>query len=30
MKANYHTHTVRCKHARGEDKAYVEAAEGWL
>lgn len=26
MKANYHTHTVRCKHARGEDKAYVEAA----
>ena len=26
MKANYHTHTVRCKHARGEDEAYVEAA----
>ena len=24
--ANYHTHTVRCGHARGEDKAYVEAA----
>lgn len=26
MKANYHTHTVRCKHARGEDEAYVETA----
>ncbi len=26
MLANYHTHTVRCQHASGEDKAYVEAA----
>ena len=26
MKANYHTHTFRCKHADGEDKEYVEAA----
>ncbi|MGN0592353.1 MAG: PHP domain-containing protein, partial [Ruminococcus sp.] len=26
MLANYHTHTVRCQHAQGEDKAYVEAA----
>lgn len=26
MKANYHTHTVRCKHATGEDREYVEAA----
>lgn len=24
--ANYHTHTARCQHASGEDKAYVEAA----
>ena len=26
MFANYHTHTFRCKHARGEDREYVEAA----
>lgn len=26
MKANYHTHTKRCQHARGEDREYVEAA----
>ena len=26
MLANYHTHTYRCHHAEGEDKAYVEAA----
>ena len=26
MFANYHTHTARCHHATGEDKAYVEAA----
>lgn len=26
MKANYHTHTVRCQHASGEDREYVEAA----
>lgn len=26
MLANYHTHTWRCKHATGEDRAYVEAA----
>lgn len=26
MYANYHTHTYRCKHAVGEDRAYVEAA----
>lgn len=26
MKANYHTHTMRCQHASGEDKEYVEAA----
>ncbi len=24
--ANYHTHTIRCNHAVGEDKEYVEAA----
>lgn len=24
--ANYHTHTARCRHATGEDKAYVEQA----
>lgn len=24
--ANYHTHTARCKHAKGEDREYVEAA----
>ena len=23
---NYHTHTARCNHAEGEDKAYVEEA----
>ena len=26
MIANYHTHTKRCKHAVGEDEAYVRAA----
>ncbi len=26
IKANYHTHTKRCHHARGEDREYVEAA----
>ncbi len=26
MLANYHTHTYRCHHANGEDKAYVENA----
>ena len=26
MLANYHTHTARCGHARGEDREYVEAA----
>ncbi len=26
MLANYHTHTTRCQHAWGEDKAYVEHA----
>lgn len=26
MKANYHTHTVRCGHASGSDEAYVLAA----
>ena len=26
LKANYHTHTARCKHAWGEDKEYVEQA----
>lgn len=26
MIANYHTHTARCGHAVGEDRAYVEAA----
>lgn len=26
MYANYHTHTKRCQHAAGEDRAYVEAA----
>ncbi len=24
--ANYHTHTARCQHAKGEDRAYVEEA----
>lgn len=26
MKANYHTHTTRCKHAHGRDEEYVLAA----
>lgn len=26
MYANYHTHTKRCGHAKGEDREYVEAA----
>lgn len=26
MLANYHTHTYRCHHARGEDREYVEQA----
>lgn len=26
MKYNYHTHTVRCNHATGEDREYVEFA----
>ena len=26
MLANYHTHTKRCQHARGEDREYVESA----
>lgn len=26
MKANYHTHTLRCKHAEGVDGEYIEAA----
>ena len=26
MKANYHTHTARCKHATGTEREYVEAA----
>ena len=26
MLANYHTHTARCHHARGEDREYVEHA----
>ena len=26
MKYNYHTHTVRCHHATGEDREYVETA----
>lgn len=26
MKANYHTHTARCKHAGGTDREYIEAA----
>lgn len=26
MKANYHTHTKRCRHATGTDREYVEAA----
>ena len=31
MKANYHTHTYRCKHAKGEDEEYIlRAIEGGL
>lgn len=26
MKANFHTHTARCRHATGEDREYVESA----
>ena len=26
MKVNYHTHTSRCKHAKGTEREYVEAA----
>lgn len=26
IKANFHTHTSRCKHASGEDREYIEAA----
>ena len=26
MLANYHTHTVRCKHAHGTEREYIEAA----
>lgn len=26
LMANYHTHTKRCSHAKGEDREYVEAA----
>lgn len=26
MKTNFHTHTIRCKHAAGTDEAYVKAA----
>ena len=26
MKGNYHTHTVRCKHALEADEKYVQAA----
>lgn len=26
LKANYHTHTVRCKHASGTERQYIEAA----
>ena len=26
MKANYHTHTFRCHHARETEREYVEAA----
>ena len=28
MKTNYHTHTPRCGHAEGSERAYVEAALG--
>lgn len=26
LKINFHTHTKRCKHAKGEDKDYIDAA----
>ena len=26
MYANYHTHTTRCNHARGDERAYIETA----
>ena len=26
MKANYHTHTVRCRHAVGDEHEYIENA----
>ena len=26
MIANYHTHTARCRHAEGEDEAYIARA----
>ncbi len=26
MKHNYHTHTVRCRHAKGTEREYIEAA----
>ena len=26
MYANYHTHTVRCNHARGSEREYIETA----
>ena len=26
LKANYHTHTTRCKHAYGSEREYIEAA----
>lgn len=26
MKANYHTHTPRCRHARGSEREYIETA----
>ncbi len=26
IKANYHTHTKRCQHAKGSDREYIEAA----
>ncbi len=26
MRINYHTHTVRCRHARGTEREYIEAA----
>ena len=26
LKANYHTHTYRCRHAYGSEREYIEAA----